>query len=455
MRNAEPGMRNVSETTIAQAATVGLSTRKAVDAALDLLESDPARLRPGRSSGVWLEALDTESGLRVTCRRALPSFRSLRRFPRSLGWEAARACCPGPLCACGLPFGWKQPGDHRLVRSPRPFPASVVKFREAVQAATGVSASSIMIACTHAHGTPDTVGCGYEKPGYLDFLVDSVRRAAAEAVGSARPARMGVETRGDSRAGEVQTGQTEGRSGLHGALQRPLDLACRPQPHRGAGPIDPDLNVVRIEDLQGRPIAGLSSFGCHPSIALAANEVTGDFSGEAMAGLERVLGASAVFLCMTGAGGDVDPTLEVPPWGPVISDSAARLGRIFLAQVLEIYERTAVDELSRVQSASRRVSIPAREDWLSLLTEEQERMCQEFAGQWEISQARSGGSRDAAPWTPRVQAVRLGETSSCRSPGRGPGRDGPGDQEPGTRRSDRDRRTGQRRHRLHSHPESV
>ena len=416
LRNAEPGMRNVSETTIAQAATVGLSTRKAVDAALDLLESDPTRLRPGRELQRWLETLDSirlqgylQAGAAlVPITPPIPAVR----------WDGKRL--EGVARDLFVRAVYLSDGSNRVIIAlcdllglSRPL---IVKFREAVQAATGVSASSIMIACTHAHGTPDTVGCGYEKPGYLDFLVDSVRRAAAEAVGSARPARMGgkrAAIRGLARSRRVRL--KDGRA-YTVRYSVPSTWRVARSLIASAGPIDPDLNVVRIEDLQGRPIAGLSSFGCHPSIALAANEVTGDFSGEAMAGLERVLGDSAVFLCMTGAGGDVDPTLEVPPWGPRDQDSAARLGRIFLAQVLELYERTAVHELSRVQSASRRVSIPAREDWLSLLTEEQDRMCQEFAGQWEISGAVREVLETGTVET-EVQAVRLGESLLVGLPG--------------------------------------
>ncbi len=423
MRNAEFGMRNNSEIHSSKSAIrnpksaiVCLSTKDAVDVALDLLDAEPARLRPGRQFQGWLEIRDRikERGYlqagaaRLAITPPVPATRwdgkRLERVARDLFVRAV----------------YLSDGTNRVIIAlcdllglSRPLVASI---REAVEAATGVPAGNVMIACTHAHGTPDTIGCGYEDKSYVRSLVEYVARAAEQAVTLARPARMGwarVPIRGLAKSRRVKL-----KSGRAFTVRHSVPSTWRVSANlvAGRGSIDPDLTVIRIEDLKGRPIAGLSTFGCHPSIALATDEVTGDYSGEAMAGLERLFDGSPVFLCMTGAGGDVDPTFEVPPWGPRDQRSAARLGRIFLAQVLEVFERAPVQELSDVSAARRPVTIPAREDWLSLLTEEQDRMCQEFAGQWEISDSVREVLESGTVAT-EVQAMRLGDLALVGLPG--------------------------------------
>ncbi|GEM_PF-1471439 len=409
-------MRNSSEINGSESAIVCLSTKQAVDVALDLLDAEPFRLRPSRDFRSWLQIRDRikEQGYlqggaaRVSITPPVPATRwdgkQLERVARDLFVRAV----------------YLSDGTNRVIIAlcdllglSRPL---VARMRESVEAATGVPGANVMIACTHAHGTPDTIGCGYEEQGYLASLVLNVARAAEQAVTSARPARMGwvrVPIRGLAKSRRVRLKNGRAftvRYSVPSTWRVSADLID------GRGSIDPDLTVIRIEDLKGRPIAGLSTFGCHPSIALATNEVTGDYSGEAMAGLERLFDGSAFFLCMTGAGGDVDPTFEVPPWGPRDQRSAARLGRIFLAQVLEVFERAPIQELSGVASVRRPVKIPAREDWLSLLTEEQDRMCQEFAGQWEMSGAVREVLESRTVAT-EVQAVRIADLVLVGLPG--------------------------------------
>jgi len=84
-------------------------------------------------------------------------------------------------------------------------------------------------------------------------------------------------------------------------------------------------------------------FGCHASVALMSPNISGDFPGEAMAVLENVL-EPAVVLCTNGAAGDVDPTLEMPFWGPRSDAMARHLGPIFAAQVLDCFERIEVGD---------------------------------------------------------------------------------------------------------------
>src|SRR4029079_11830486 len=67
--------------------------------------------------------------------------------------------------------------------------------------------------------------------------------------------------------------------------------------------------VIRIDDLEGTPIAILVSYGCHPvTVGPRASVASADFADPLRAHGERRLGGTCVFL--QGGGGDV-----MPRWG--------------------------------------------------------------------------------------------------------------------------------------------
>jgi aminoglycoside N3'-acetyltransferase len=215
----------------------------------------------------------------------------------------------------------------------------VAQIRTRAHALTGILPERILVACTHSHATPDTVGAGFEDTTYLARLVEQVAASIQQADLRLQPVRIGTSTtaiRGiaHSRRRKLKDGTVyTTRYGV------PSSWRVNPELVASAGTIDPELSVVRVETLDGKIVAGISNFGCHASVALMSNHLSGDFPGEAMALLETVLGKDSVFLCTNGAAADVDPTLEVPYWGPRSDESARHIGTIFAAQALEALER--------------------------------------------------------------------------------------------------------------------
>ena len=135
-----------------------------------------------------------------------------------------------------------------------------------------------------------------------------------------------------------------------------------------------------------------------------------------MAILEGIFSQHSVVLCTNGAAGDVDPTLEMPYWGPRTDWMARRLGRIFAAQVLECAERVEVQELTSIGSALETVNLPVRPDWFQLLEVEQERMQQEFSSGWSLSSVTKRILRERVIHT-EVQALRLNDLILVGFPG--------------------------------------
>lgn len=385
---------------------LAFETRKAVDAALKALEDSPAQLEPDQEFSNWLATVSyirqngyLQAGVgKATITPPIPSLRwEGKQFTGVYRGLYARVVVLAhgteqiALVLCDL-LGIS--GEL------------VGKIRKQVQERIGFPPEAIQIACTHSHSTSDTIGSGYEDQEYLDSVVAAIAGAVCEAAANTQPARMGwgrVPIRGlaHSRRKKMTDGKVfTTRYGV------PSTWRVKPELIAGEGPIDPDLTVIRIERLDGEVLAVISNFGCHASVALMSPNVSGDFPGEAMAVLERALGGSAVALCTNGAAADVDPTLEMPYWGPRNDAMARHLGRIFAAQVLECLERVEVQDVAVVGAAQELVDLAVRPDWIRLLEAEQERMQQEFSTDWSLSTVTTRALQERVIHT-EVQALRI------------------------------------------------
>ena len=349
--------------------------------ALALWQAHPARLEPSDEVARWLTTLEhlgaaghlLGSALRVPITPPIPCCRwdgkVLTGVYREL-YARILVLQHGPqrlaLVTCDLL------GMARYL---------VEEIRRRVEAASGLPGCHLMVSCTHAHATPDTVGSGNESPGYLERLVAEISAGVCAALDQKglQAVRVGsgrVPIRGLAQSRRVRLTDGQVFTTRYGV---PSTWRVRPELVASTGAIDPDITLLRVETLTGAVLAAVTNFGCHPSVALMSPNLSGDYLGEAMHMLEQALGEPAVVLCTNGSAADVDPTLEMPFWGPRNDANALRLGRIFAGQVLEGLERVAVTDETRLATAQVAVDLPVRPDWLRLLQAEKARLAQEFA----------------------------------------------------------------------------
>lgn len=159
----------------------------------------------------------------------------------------------------------------------------VDRLRRAVEAATGVPRSAVVVAATHTHAGPAGIADGRRRSArlasYGDAVVEQTIAAAIEAKGTARACALQLAQRA-----------TEGIA------------ANRVDP---AAPVDPYARILRFEDASSGTLLGLAlHFACHPTV-LGEDNLTysGDFVGRGLAHLERELGVPCLFL--QGAAADV------------------------------------------------------------------------------------------------------------------------------------------------------
>ncbi len=200
-------------------------------------------------------------------------------------------------------------------------------IRRRVAEETGTTPESVLINASHTHCGP-TMRRDYswesaEQRSLQDTYTNNLREllvgCAVAADCRLQPARLGTGT-GTARIG-INRRETDPESGK-------VFLGENPD-----GPMDPSTGVIRVDDLGGRPLAIVFTYGCH-TVTMGPKflNLTPDYPGPARDLIEYATGAKAIFL--QAAGGNINPVTGI---GATEDDSAdmIRLGHILGAAAIE------------------------------------------------------------------------------------------------------------------------
>lgn len=181
--------------------------------------------------------------------------------------------------------------------------AEADRMRTAVATAIGTDVSHVLLNVSHNHSAPalrdfqtmtDTSEDVPFRTRYERDLHRWLVEAAVEADGQLQPARIGCSW-GESAIGVYRRETRDGR-----------DVLGEVPGH----PIDSSVGVIRVDDLDGRPIAVLFRYSAHPVTVGSRSEVgSSDYPGPAREVIERNLGGLALFL--QGCGGNVNPRVGI------------------------------------------------------------------------------------------------------------------------------------------------
>ncbi|MBP1992464.1 neutral/alkaline non-lysosomal ceramidase N-terminal domain-containing protein [Paenibacillus eucommiae] len=209
----------------------------------------------------------------------------------------------------------------------------VQRIRRRIQEETGIAESHIMVSTTHTHtGPPIRPGFdGSDSGPYLDWLVAKAGDAAAIAFRNKREARIGFGT-----------GEENGISYNRRYWMADDTLQTNPgfgnsEIVRPAGPIDSDVQVIRIDDTNGEPIGVITCFACHTD-TVGGTEYSADFPGELSRTLKQVLGEQVVSLFLLGACGDINHC-NFMKRNPPGEEHYRTMGRILAGEVLKVREK--------------------------------------------------------------------------------------------------------------------
>ena len=223
-------------------------------------------------------------------------------------------------------------------------------IRDAVSKATGLPLDHILLAGTHVHSGPSTLTGDREKRQLYARCIATASAEAARAASALRPVRIGYAT--DRLPGVSRVRRILRRDGkvitLRRAWPQYWGWATDPETVGPEEPLDDLLTVVRIEDLDGKPIGAVMHFTCHP---------IPDYFGYA-ARLVEQNNPGLVCLILNGCFGSVDAPFEVPMRGKTQADQLPILGDILGCRTLELLARAETTDQARLGITRRPVFLP-------------------------------------------------------------------------------------------------
>lgn len=173
-------------------------------------------------------------------------------------------------------------------------PGLIETVRKAISSQIGIPDKNIMLCATHCHSGPAPVA-DEDRPqieqaytANLPFLLIGCIRMAHD---NLKPAKIGF-------------GNGKANIGMNRRLTRPDGITViSANPDR---PIDDQVGVVRVDSLDGHPLAVLVNYACH-SVVLGngSNVISRDWPGVMYDVVEKITGAKCLFI--QGAAADINP----------------------------------------------------------------------------------------------------------------------------------------------------
>jgi hypothetical protein len=229
----------------------------------------------------------------------------------------------------------------------------------------------VIFIASHTHSGPviEDFYEGGKVPDWEQRALDRIVGAIGEAAGKTVAARIGVGT------GQIIIGHNRRMVEGDGRV-RMLWRNATAQP---TGVIDPSVGVMRIDDQQGRPMAVLVNYACHPVVFGSDNlRYSADYPGAMASFVERSFGGDPICFFLQGAPGDINPLNDKTPLEEDADNEMRRVGERIGKEVARVAKT--------IQTAA-----PAAPE-LALLTEDLK-----FKNRWNLEKLRAGLAASFGP----------------------------------------------------------
>ena len=156
----------------------------------------------------------------------------------------------------------------------------------------GVAPASVLITTSHCHGVV--------RGDTAQLVVQAVKEAWQSVV----PVKAGAGAGSEDRISENR--RLKMKDGSEVDMRRAYSLP-RDEDVAAVGPIDPQIGVLRLDRADGKPLAVLYNFACHPIMNPPSKGNSADYPGYASKVIEETLGEGALAFFVQGCGGDINP----------------------------------------------------------------------------------------------------------------------------------------------------
>ena len=202
----------------------------------------------------------------------------------------------------------------------------------------GISHVLISSSHTHSSGKSDK-----------EYINSQILKAVKEAGESKFPARISAGSRAFPKLGfnrlivrEDGHSRESWFSDEHYTSENPERIPF--------GPVDPEVGVIKIEDLTGKPRAIIMNYAMHSDIVCNNYEISADYPGVACRKVEEAFGKEMTCLFVQGAGGDIESLIissrRTGPDDPYKSDyrTIERVGELLAYETVKLAKSISSSE---------------------------------------------------------------------------------------------------------------
>ncbi|MBS7610145.1 neutral/alkaline non-lysosomal ceramidase N-terminal domain-containing protein [Candidatus Bathyarchaeota archaeon] len=211
-------------------------------------------------------------------------------------------------------------------------PSEIVEgVRASVRRNLGINPTNVMVAATHTHSGPETLGifASLEEPllrAYMKVLEAHL---------------AGVTFMAFHKMAEASFGVGKGRVRIGFNRRKP------------EGPVDEELGVIRLDNALGVPKAAIVNYSCHPVVLGSENLfISADYPGYMSRAFEGALGGGFTSIFTNGAAGDVNPISCKGYACPGSFRDAHRLGSILAGEAIKVLEESETSHEVCIQTSS-------------------------------------------------------------------------------------------------------
>lgn len=236
--------------------------------------------------------------------------------------------------------------------------------RAALKKELGIEPSHVVVNASHCHG----VVC----EDVAQRTVQAVKEAAKEVV----PVQVGAGVGHEDRISENR--RLRLKDGSEADVRHAYSLPPDPLV-TGAGPVDTEIGLLRLDRLDGRPLAVVYNFACHPIMGVPNGGNTADLVGFASKVIEDGMGEGCMALFLQGCGGDINPVLYKDVAHP---RDAEPLGNLLGLSAMRAAKKIKTKEGAPLRIVNETLQLPRAEfaPRIQALEAEQARLVKSFTG---------------------------------------------------------------------------
>ncbi len=218
------------------------------------------------------------------------------------------------------------------------------EIRKKIAKEINIKEEAILLSCTHTHSGPKVETAPLD---YQEFFINQVVESAKLASNNLEPGKIGIE-----KTVQLEVGKNRRRL-LYGGFHP-----------------DPELDVIRIEDIDGKLRGVLFSYGCHPATLDWKNRLySEDWPYYAIKGIKEKVGNDVWVCYMQAAQGDINTGYD-SLLSAIGADMPVRdynyikyKGEQMAKSVLEILPNPKVESDLSVEVINEQITLPLRKNF--------------------------------------------------------------------------------------------